>query len=267
MKRYVQIIGHSNGLGRKADALQSGLADPYEPVTIVEMNSRSSDPPEFVRDGPRPLSPRTKPVAGLPAGYSGIELTMGRALDRAMPNQWVIGKMTLDGSGLKNQWVNPNYPSQGLQMLDLLFGFIDEQLEVLDASFEHLVWCHGEVDAGESPDALEYLPNMNVLRDRIRGRYRNVGIAFYRIPADFSAGGTALVTAAQDEFLANNSRVARVVVDGIPRQDASHFTDRGYEDVGELFARAILSMTMDVGRDPFDVAIHSGGTGFDVLAR
>ena len=269
-KLLIVEAGQSNAidLGVAASVTNyPGITATVAAVTIVDHNSGAQDPPQFVDDGPRGLSPRTKIVASQPIGTGVAALVTGRILNAVLPSQIIILRMALDSSGLEDQWLNPGFPVSGDQWMEQYFDTIESTQATYDCLLQVVNWKQGEHDANGSPDATDYLPNMRTFRDMHYARFgRKIGFAIGGLSTLFSGGSAGVIRTAQATFVAETSRSILVDPAGCPFRDTAHYSDNGYALLGHRFGLADRALIPNLNAAPFDIDVgESGGGGSETV--
>lgn len=191
------------------------------------------------------------------AGTCGWELKMGRDLDAANANAWGGATFTTDGAQLHTtkEFLNPAWPTVGLQWLSRLFGAIDAAIVAHGKPLKVFVWGHGN-DANDGTATSAYYANLIDLFNRIRLRYGNIGIVIERLTNRNTAGGTVQVRMAMEAFAMRpeNTRVAVVYTDEAALIDGAHYVPDaagvlGYCEVGKRMAAAIIAAANNTVHD------------------
>lgn len=252
--RMLVIFGQSNGIGLETAAnvtnYPGGVTAAFPAVTLLDHNAIAlADPPTYIVEGPRSLSPRTTAVGGsYTAGMGGLELTCGRELSARTSNRWFFYKQCIDGSSLINHWNNPAYPTGGPALLTNLIANVQAQVTTWGISnlAENLilVFVQGESDAGGQPYAT-YLAALDAMFASLRSSIGNCRIILQQLTSQNDLIGN--VRAAEDSFVSGDARAALVRSDDLPLREgappsAKHYTDNSYSTLGVRYADAIISL-------------------------
>jgi hypothetical protein len=256
-KRLIVIEGQSNALGKgtaSAVTNYAGFTDTLAAVQMVEQGSTLANPPIWQSEGPRDLGPRLTNIDATGIGACGIEISLMKDLNAALPGQYALAKFAISSSGLENQAINPAYPVSGGQYMDQLIAYIRAAETALGAELYAIIQVRGEADAGEQPDATNYETNLSTFETTLRTEFGSTfffGVSFLSQHFGWTGGSAQVRTAQQNHVAASRSNRFVVFTEDIPFQDTAHFTSDGYSTLGSRFARELRIAAGELSRGSF----------------
>lgn len=243
----IAIAGQSNAVGgAKVNdiTIEAGLDAPYANVTLVQRMAGGvgDDPPIFQDIGPAALAPRDIELGdGSPLAEArmGVELTLGRALDRRWPAAVKIVKFALSGSGLDANWKpTADYPSVGPNICAQFIAWVRQQEAAFGERLGAIVWIQGNSDSNDADEAAAYAANMEALLDAWRSAFPGVVVVFDRLHSGMAGTHNATVRAQQATFAAAHASdgVRMLSTDDLGLRDDSHYTADAFVELGGRFA-------------------------------
>lgn len=245
-KAWLQFLqSNSMGPGDSAAmaALRAGVADPLPAVPFSRRSAGNiTTPINWIAEAADDLQPRTQFVSvNFPVGSAGIELSLGRALEALEPGQWCGIQVSINGSGIEDEWDNPGYPAAPPALLDQLITEIDAQLAAMGATLELVVPMGGESDSGESPDQTNFQAHLqSILITTLRALYGPFKIVIPALSYHSNAGGSvSTVINRTHQFALANVDVAVVNTNEETFQvDNVHYSDASFLSIGDRVAAA-----------------------------
>jgi PKD repeat protein len=246
-RTFIALLGQSNaqGVGLVGDLTGSNVAlsASYAAVRYAAKVDGNTDPPVFDTFATQDLAP----IFFSAATRLGVEITMGRELDRSYPNKWAIGKFALGSTSLYTNWAaDGTYPTGQTRLAEQAFQWVQARMAELGCSRVVFVWIQGEADAGASVSANAYQAKLGALVTLSRTYFAGAPWVIGKLNADFvnAASGagtyTSTVRAAEVAYVASDANSLLVDMDGTtPSADHTHYTADGYCTVGYLYAKAV----------------------------
>jgi len=248
-KWLLVMIGQSNDIGFMSASAQTfygtdlTLSDPRG--QIIDRNASAfANPPNFIDEGPRDLSPRSIALGGsYVSGTGGIELTEAREIMNRTPHTVYVGKMGIDGSSLITGWDNPAYPIGGTSLANLLLARIATWLTLFGVDANHIIiqFIQGEADTGQAYATI-LAALQSFLVTKLRGTYPNAYLALGRLSNKNDNIGN--YRTAQESFYSITPNTTIFYNDDLGLRDAAHLTDNGYAQHGVYAADAVIPMMM-----------------------
>lgn len=245
---WIFIIGQSNAIGKglasEMEAAEPGITAPFPAVQIYDQNSKFTNPPTWVIDALRDLSPRPTVIDGVqfPANGAGIELTMGRELAARTPHTIRIAKLAIDSSSLDANWTEPTWPTGGPSLQDQFYAFVAARLASIPGSkIGAVVLINGESDSGASPADVNFRANAHALIDPLRTTYptHNFLVVQHRLSKRY--GSPLIVASGQESFVADQGALGAVTYgDDLPFSDFAHYTSASLLTLGRRIADPIV---------------------------
>jgi hypothetical protein len=242
------LWGQSNCTGEDdyANSTNSnGYVNNYTPVTMTQwITAGVSDPIAWVKQGTTAaLAPRA--AAGTP--NFGAELSLGRHLNRVLPNSWVISKWGMTSSDLAVNWLpTGTYPTSPAGSPNLFTQAMHDAAAVAaanNATVSALVWIQGESDALDATKAANYQTNLLALIAAVRAVYPNLPVVISRIPASSPEANNTAVYNAQTTVAGSTPHCALVNTDDLtPLITTYHFSANNLVTLGNRLASSLLGL-------------------------
>lgn len=249
-RKLIVICGQSNaegdGVVTNMTSAQAVYANAYPNVRYKAKEDGNTDPPVWTEYLAGDLVPVT--YAGQPK--FGIELTMGRDLDSALPKGVSIVKFAGSGTSLVNMW-NPSgtYPANdgtGKNLFTQCCDYIAQACLDLDAHLAAIIWIQGEADAGQSSSASAYGTNLQALVTAFRARFKAVPFIVGRLNSDYVNSGTGTYTstvqAGQDALPGALPNCYVLNTDSYPPgTDHTHYAETSLLALGHAYAGLVAN--------------------------
>lgn len=237
--KIIAIMGQSNavGTGDVADlTVVTGYATPYANVIQKQKIANTPTEPltwtEFSTEAlaPRPTVPNM-----------GVELSLGRYLDRIAAGNYSIVKLAISGSALELHWKpSANYPVAPPTLFDQAVAYLQDAESDLAGYIAAIVWVQGEHDAMVQAHAEAYEANLTAFVNGMRAHFPYAAFVFNRLHVSADPAFTATVRAQQTSFAAAVPNVSMVNCDDIALlPDNLHFTDDAHVPLGQRLALAV----------------------------
>lgn len=246
----VAILGQSNANGR-ADTdditdvdVETEMETAYPAVQLKQRRAASAaDPIVWVTYATDDLQPRGDHATE----NFGVELSMGRYLDRASPNGFALVKMSVGSSGLADHWDDDSlYPALSPPNL---FSQAVEYLQAaeteLGGPIVAIVWIQGETDALDATDAGNYEANLTEFIAALRTTWPGVPFVFNKLHNGIDAVFTekAPIRAAQVAVAGAVANTALVDLDDLTlKGDNTHFSADMQVEAGYRLGAAVLDL-------------------------
>ena len=241
VRRLILIAGQSNarGIGNAAD-IDPAIAAPYPAVLYATTFGNDANPPLEKVYPVDALGPRID-MGGV--NRFGIELTMGRTLDAAVPGGFVIGKFAFDSTSIAGEWsptgAYPTIPAGGPNLFTQLATFEHDLATATGSELAAFVWIQSESDALNAVNGSLYGMRLAMFIGAVRFAMPSVPFIYARINAANAGAGTAQTRSGQEA----NQRPGVIMVDtdafGL-QSDHAHFTSASLVGLGPVFAQTIL---------------------------
>lgn len=255
--RVYLLAGQSNmdGRGKKAELTGplAAFAERQADVTIAYSNSTRRGP--YSSGGFKPLEPGysippgTKKPADAPGGQVlpgrmfGPEVSFGRALADAMPDERIVlTKFSEGGTSLAKDWS----PDRRGELYDQFLSFTRASLESLAAdghtwTLAGMAWHQGESDASLPEGAYEKL--LTAFIARVRGDLQSPQLPFV-VGEVFDNGKRDRVRAGQRRVSDKVPKVHFVSCGGLSTfDDGTHFDAASQIELGKRMADALLGQS------------------------
>lgn len=267
-RRLVGLLGQSNGSGF-APARDVMIADGYTgnftgTYTFERVAHTNGDPLLWVLGGgasgtrgPVPISPRPNDTDG----SLGLESSLARYLDHAVPNGWVIGKITVAGSSLHQNWqpVGSLYPTALPHLIDQAILKLQEWEDLTGSPLSAILWQQGENDCTNATFAAAYQTNLENLIDKFRVTWPGIPWIINRLHTGAGGSDNTTVRTAQAAVVGTRTGVTLVDLDPLSITTL-HFTANQYVRAGRLDAIAVLA-ALGINSPPFaDFRAFGSGT-------
>jgi len=209
---------------------------------------------------PAPLYTYSGPLQAVldPGGMWGFgaPITLGRALDAAMPGQWSEIQYAYGSTALDGPWApGGNWPAAGSgNLFNQSVSFTKSTLATSGASLAAVVWVQGEDDTLSTYAAQHYEANLEAFIAATRSAYglpnlpffvARVNIAFCSVTGYGSAfpADCMLVRTAEANAVAATPNTYLIDQDGYPLlPNQGHYTDDAYLALGSAYAAAVLAV-------------------------
>ena len=193
--KAILLIGQSPMSGYDTAAALTGanipLAAAFSPVPTIYQRTTRQDPIVWsyysgdTANDPITTGPSTFGTVS-PHFYSGVasdcvgpEISLARDLDSVAPGQFRLVKMSVDGSCLATDWLNPAYPTGGPSLATQLTNFVT----AANVTIVGIHWEQGHNDAILTANASAYAANLAIWFAQLRANYGNVPITFGQLMA------------------------------------------------------------------------------------
>lgn len=230
-RRIIVIAGQSNAKGVEADidsvSIVSGLRTAYPNVPLRQkLTDINSNPLVWTADETVDLAPRAD-------DWFGIELTLGKYLDRAVTKRFSIAKFAVPSSSLGQNWrVGAAFPTVGPNLYSQFITFMQDAETSLGGRIAAIIWIQGETDAGGTTLASAYETNLTDLINGVRGYFPEVPFIFNRLHVSYIGAETATVRAAQTAVAAALPWTTMIDVDDLVLASPPHFGADSYATFG-----------------------------------
>lgn len=246
-RKLVAILGQSNAVGvgwvSQLSAANAYLAQPYPAVLLRSKTGDNANPPRFDTFPTGPLEPKLR------TGTTrlGIELSLGRTLDAAMPNQWVIAKFAMSSTSLYANWKpTGTWPSLAPPNIytQAVMDIADVATET-NADVVAVIWIQAENDAGGSGTSAAYGIGLTDLVNALRIQFANVPFFYGRLNVNFPWAYTATVRSKQEAYATTGTNVYMLNQDSYALYpDNAHYTSDGLVELGVAYGNLILANPM-----------------------
>lgn len=244
----VVIAGQSQAEGvadvTTLSAPNAFYGSPYAPVQYMAHIDGNTDPPTFLDFAKQSLGPITYNSAS----RMGVELSLGRTLDRSFPGRFAIAKMALDSTTLAVDWnATGTYPTVGPNLATLFRTYVLGAMSTMGASRVIFVWNQGGSDASGSGTATPYQANLTAFTAFVRAVFHGAPFVIAKLNSDVINSGVCpamtTVQAAEVAYVAGDANSVLVNEDAIlPSADHLHPTADGYVAIGILYAKAVAGL-------------------------
>lgn len=258
--RVIWILGQSNAGGEDALVTSvtnaTGLDAAYPNVRLIQkFATTNGDPLVWTTDTDGDLEPRVD-------DKFGVELSLGRYLDRVIPRGWAIGKTAVGSSTLFTNWkVSGTYPfsTSPPNLFQIAMAEIAAGLAATGGKLAAIIWIHGEGDSLTATPAGDYETNLTDLIDEIRLTYPSVPFLYNRLI--YPGAYASTVQAAQDAVDIAVANTTMIDVSDLTLVGA-HFNANSYVTMGNRFALATLA-ALGI-EDPPVASFTAADLGLDV---
>jgi len=243
-KRLVLIPGQSNAVGV---ALTTALADlsyayAYPAVRLMAKLGDNANPPFVLTYPPQALDD----LVNSAQPRFGIELSLGRRLNHALPNDWAISKFAFSGANLAAHF-NPHgpFPTGQPNLFTQLCAYgaqaqVDTDSVLADGG---ALLVHGESDAGDPATAAAYGDNLVNFVTELRKALGYMPFLYGRLNIGANYPYCDVVRAEQARVNGALPGMIMIDQDSVPLgPDNVHYAAAGYIALGHIYAKALLAV-------------------------
>lgn len=235
-RQIIVLAGQSNADGRgnvSVTFITGGLDVHYPNVPFIYQYADSpANPLVWTTASADDLQPK-------PNGDMGIELALGRYLDRLAPDSFAIVKMAIGGSSLHENWhPTASYPLAGPPNLFTQFiTYVSSSQLTLSGAVAAVNWIQGETDAGIAAQAPLYSQNMGTLIDAFRVQFPGTPWVFNLLNISGAESFVDTVRTQQGLVTGSVTGTSMFNCDGLALTGLHFFSD-GLVTLGNMFGAA-----------------------------